>query len=283
MRTLRKEHLPMDGRRFDGLARVYADGRTRRGVLRGIAGVAAAGVFARTRPASADGGDGTGVGGSDGTTPGGTCVPISRSASASHQPPFPALIVAGTCESPNYDTTYSLFDVAAESAPVGAATAAAVYQSTTTVRLALDDLVKSAYSVVVRASDEETVVACGEIGGVRSGDDLTVGIKERNSSNHTGFAWIRGNGESSLVYLFLGRGLSTIDTAIAEKGSTVVTTVDVNLRAEASEDAEIVALLAEGTELTVTGTATGSWVPVENPETGDEGFVSAEFLILKGS
>jgi hypothetical protein len=282
MRTLRKEHLPMDGRRFDGFARVYADGRSRRGVLRGLAGLTAAGLFARTRPVAADGDDGTGIGGAtDGTTGSGTCVPVSRPTTTSYQPPFSALIVAGSCETPNFDTTYSLFDIAAESNPVGSATAAAVYQSTTTVRVAIDDLVKQSYSVVVRGSDDETVIACGEIGGVRVGDDLTVGVRERNGSNYTGFAWVRGNGESSLIYVFLGRGLSTVETGIAAEGSTVVTTVDVNLRAEASEEADIVALLPEGTELTVTGAADGTWVPVENPETGDEGFVAAEYLILQ--
>jgi hypothetical protein len=33
--------------------------------------------------------------------------------------------------------------------------------------------------------------------------------------------------------------------------------------------------------LTVTGAAQGDWLPVTNPATGDTGFVSAQFLVLK--
>lgn len=286
----------MDGRRFDGFARSLAHGRTRRGMLRGIAaltGLSASGVglahAVHSAQADADG-TGTAVGGTDGTGTGGSsssgvCVPVARSVSqlAAIKPPFPAQITAGSCETPDLDTTYALFDVAAPDNPVGAATAAAVFQSVTTVRVDLDDLLKQTYSISVRVSEsDETVVACGEIGGLRSGDDLTVGIRERNGSNYTGTAWLRGNSGASLVYLFLGRGLSTVDTASATKGSKVVTTADVNLRAAPSEDADIVAVLAEGTELTVTGTSSGDWVPVKNDETGDVGYVAAQYLLLTG-
>jgi hypothetical protein len=254
-------------------------------MLRGFAGLTAGGLLTRAATVRADGeGDGTDAG-TAGTTSRGACVPVSRPISqlAAISPPFPALITAGTCETPDDETTFSLFDVAAEDAPVGAATAATVFQSATTVRIGLDDLITKTYSIVVRVSeDDDTVVACGEIGGLRTGDDLTVGIRERNGSGHTGIGWLRGNESSTLVYVFLGRGLSTVETASATEGSTVVTTADVNLRTEPSEDADIVAVLPQGTELTVTGTASGEWLPVENPETGDAGYVSAQYLTLVG-
>jgi hypothetical protein len=68
-----------------------------------------------------------------------------------------------------------------------------------------------------------------------------------------------------------------------ETGTTVVVTDDgVRMRAEPSTDAEIVAELAQGTELTVTGPsgeADGfTWYPVENPDTGDSGYVVADYL-----
>ncbi len=308
----------MDARRFDGIARTLARGRSRRGLLRGLAGLTAGGLLAPAAIVRADsdadangngtsggtGGDGTtqtatatpGSGGdgstqtqqgtNGGTTQTGTCVPVSRPVSrlAAIKPPFPALITAGSCETPDLDTTFSLFDVAAEDKPVGAATAATVFQSATTVRVSLDDLIKETHSIVVRVSeDDDTVVACGEIGGLRTGDDLTVGIRERNASSHTGIAWLRGGDGSTLVYVFLGRGLSTVETASAAEGATVVTTADVNLRAEPSEDADVVAVLAEGTELTVTGASRGDWLPVRNPETDDEGFVSAQYVTLQES
>jgi hypothetical protein len=63
----------------------------------------------------------------------------------------------------------------------------------------------------------------------------------------------------------------------------VVTTDDgVRMRAEPSTTAEIVAELPAGTELKVTGPAGEadgfSWYPVENPETGDSGYVAADFV-----
>jgi hypothetical protein len=66
-------------------------------------------------------------------------------------------------------------------------------------------------------------------------------------------------------------------------GSTVTTNEsDVNLRAEASTSAGIVATLAQGTALTITGDpieADGyTWYPVQDPATGNTGFVAANFL-----
>lgn len=66
-------------------------------------------------------------------------------------------------------------------------------------------------------------------------------------------------------------------------GTTVVTTDDgVRLRAEPSTTAEIVAELPAGTELTVTGPAGEaegiSWYPVEDPKSGDSGYIAADFV-----
>jgi Bacterial SH3 domain len=274
----------MDARRFDGFARALARGRSRRGVLRGLAALTAGGVLARGETAAADG-DGTEVQGAGTATTGtgGACVPVTRPVSplAAIKPPFPALIVAGTCETPDLETTYSLFDVATDT-PVGSPVAATVAQSATTVRVKLDDLIKKPFAILVRVSEsDDTAIACGEIGGLRTGDDLTIGIRERNASSFTGIGWLRGSGASTLVYVFLGRGLSTVETASAAAGSTVVTTADVNLRAEPSENADVVAVVPAGTALTVTGASRGDWLPVKNPETGDEGYVSAQYVALQ--
>jgi Bacterial SH3 domain len=71
-----------------------------------------------------------------------------------------------------------------------------------------------------------------------------------------------------------------------ETGTTVVTTEDgVRLRAQPSTDAAIVAELPKDTELTVTGPAGEAagitWYPVENPATGDAGYVAADFVRAK--
>lgn len=71
-----------------------------------------------------------------------------------------------------------------------------------------------------------------------------------------------------------------------ETGTVVVVTDDgVRMRSEPSTDAEIVAELPQGTELTVTGPAGEAdgltWYPVENPATGDTGYVAADYLRAK--
>lgn len=66
-------------------------------------------------------------------------------------------------------------------------------------------------------------------------------------------------------------------------GATVTTIEsDVNLRAAASTSADIVEAMPEGTTLTITGDpveADGyTWYPVQDPATGNSGFVAANFL-----
>ena len=87
-----------------------------------------------------------------------------------------------------------------------------------------------------------------------------------------------GSNGSTLVYIYLGRGLSTIQTAPAAVNSSVVTTADVNLRAQPAADGEIITVVPAGTSLTVTGSPVGEWVPVEDPATGQTGYVSTQFV-----
>ncbi|MBW3633783.1 MAG: hypothetical protein KY456_12235 [Chloroflexi bacterium] len=63
-------------------------------------------------------------------------------------------------------------------------------------------------------------------------------------------------------------------------GSRVVTTIDVNLRAEPAEDAAVVTILGQGVELEVTGAPVDGWVPVVEPGTGQAGFVSDQFVTI---
>ena len=63
-------------------------------------------------------------------------------------------------------------------------------------------------------------------------------------------------------------------------GARVVTSIDVNLRAEPADDAEVITILGQGVELEVTGPPTNGWVPVTEPGTGQSGFVSDQFVTL---
>ena len=63
-------------------------------------------------------------------------------------------------------------------------------------------------------------------------------------------------------------------------GTRVVTTIDVNLRAEPSQDAAVITILGQGVELEVTGAPQDGLVPVTVPGIGESGFVSDQFLTV---
>jgi hypothetical protein len=81
-------------------------------------------------------------------------------------------------------------------------------------------------------------------------------------------------------------GQPTATSGPIETGTTVVVTDDgVRMRAEPSTNAAIVAELPQGTELTVTGPAGDAdgltWYPVEDPATGNTGYVAADYVRAK--
>ena len=176
-----------------------------------------------------------------------------------------------------------------------------------------------AIDVRVDDADPATSIACGDIGGPieagADGDELAVGLQERGQSAYSGIGWLQDEGERTLVRVFLARGLDSDDavtapqtaaTEVAEPeaepaveeaaqaagtpvvgaatplgpGARVVTTIDVNLRAEPAEDAEVVTILGQGVELDVTGAPVDGWVPVTEPGTSQAGFVSDQFVTL---
>jgi hypothetical protein len=176
-----------------------------------------------------------------------------------------------------------------------------------------------AIDVRVDDADPATSIACGDIGGPieagADGDELAVGLQERGQSAYSGIGWLQDEGERTLVRVFLARGLDSNDGAAAPQaaatevaepevepaveeiaqaagtpvvgaatplgaGAIVVTTIDVNLRAEPAEDAEVVTILGQGVELNVTGAPVDGWVPVTEPGTGQTGFVSDQFVTL---
>ena len=149
------------------------------------------------------------------------------------------------------------------------------------------------------------------------GAELAVGLQERGQSAYSGIAWLQDEEDRTLVRVFLARGLDQGDTAAAPQtaaiaepattatvqpaveevpqaaatpvvgevsplgaGTRVVTTIDVNLRAEPAEDAEVVTILGQGVELEVTGAPVDGWVPVVEPGTGQAGFVSDQFVTI---
>ena len=205
--------------------------------------------------------------------------------------------------------------------PQGALTAIPAEFSTTVVNAPLTDLFASEFSIDVRVDDADpaTSIACGDIGGPvetgATGAELAVGLQERGDSAYSGIAWLQDEGERTLVRVFLARGLDggstvsaqpaatvaaepavTPDAAAAQAagtpvvtavtplgpGSFVVTTIDVNLRAEPAEGAAVLTILGEGVELEVTAAPADGWVAVIDPASGQAGFVSDQFITVSG-
>lgn len=243
--------------------------------------------------------------------------------------PLPARIYAGRCGALGAQPAFQLIDVGSVEGteqgetPAGALTAIPAEFSTTVVNTTLDDLLAAEHAVDIRVDDADpaTSIACGDVGGpVETGPDgqeLAVGLQERGNSAYSGIAFLQGQGDRTLVRVFLARGLEEGTAAAAQEaapqaaapaateaapattesaqaaatpavtelspigpGTRVVTTIDVNLRAEPSEDAPVVTILGQGVELEVTGTPSGGWVPVQEPATGQRGFVSDQFVTV---
>jgi hypothetical protein len=205
-------------------------------------------------------------------------------------------------------------------APQGALTAIPAEFSTTVVNAPLADLLAAEHAIDVRVDDADptTSIACGDIGGPieagAEGNELAVGLQERGQSAYSGIAWLQDEEERTLVRVFLARGLEGDDVASVQQpaaaevaepeaepaatevaqpagtpvgaatplttGARVVTSIDVNLRAEPAEDAEVITILGPGVELEVTGPPVDGWVPVTEPGTGQSGFVSDQFVTL---
>jgi hypothetical protein len=176
-----------------------------------------------------------------------------------------------------------------------------------------------AIDVRVDDADPATSIACGDIGGPieagTEGNELAVGLQERGQSAYSGIAWLQEEDERTLVRVFLARGLDSNDTTAAAQtvateiaepeaepaveeaaqpagtpvvgaatplgpGARVVTSIDVNLRAEPAEDAEVISILGQGVDLEVTGPPVDGWVPVTEPSSGQSGFVIDQFVTL---
>ncbi len=285
----------MDAPRFDALARAVSTAPSRRSLLKAMSVVAAGAAVLRPVATNADTGSGgsqtvdtSGTGGSSdsgGTTTTGeggnaVCLPIARTGGESgFAPPFVAEIIEGSCDTASGASVFELLDIEADEGMTAVPPAALMGRSVTTVESSLADLVDERHSIVVRASvDDPSIVACGEIGGNQQGDELAAGIRERNNSGFSGVSLLRGTNGSTLVYIFLAQGLSTVTTAAAAIGSVVVTTADVNLRTQPAVDSEVVTVIPTGTELSVTGASVGEWVPVEVAGTGETGYVSGQFV-----
>lgn len=120
--------------------------------------------------------------------------------------PHPAHIHSGACPTPG-DVVAPLSDISEISGDAAGSTAAAhIETSTTSVKIALADILAADHSIVVHhsADDMGTYVACGDIGGVVVDGTLAVALGELNGSGANGVATLTDAGDGTTtvtVYL----------------------------------------------------------------------------------
>jgi len=137
----------------------------------------------------------------------------------------PAAIHAGVCGDDDLGESVADLEIpaAAEGEREGSESATVAESSFTTVPLALDALLADDHSVSVAASeDDDTSIACGEIGGARTPEgSLIIVLRQQDDSGYGGIAFFAPNaadpGQTD-VSLFAGRLVGDVGTAAGSGG-----------------------------------------------------------------
>lgn len=148
---------------------------------------------------------------------------IIGSAAAHAEHGHPARIHNGTCESLQ-GVAYRLNGVGGsvdtEGAPVATPTAInpkTAYQvmtSDTLIDATVDDLLAGDHAIMIYESDEAMdAIACGNVGGALSGDQLIVGLGEARIPGHLGFALFTPDGEQTDVTVIIGHAMAPMSAS----------------------------------------------------------------------
>jgi nitrite reductase (NO-forming) len=89
-----------------------------------------------------------------------------------------------------------------------------VVTSTATVDTPLAELLASPHSIVIESvdveSEERTPIACGNVGGVRTDDEVVFGLRSLLADT-SGVAWLQGTADdTTTVTLFVTQGLAAV-------------------------------------------------------------------------
>ena len=126
-------------------------------------------------------------------------VGVAPMALAQGAVPHPAHIHAGACPAPG-DVVAALTDIAQVAGEAaGLASALPVSTSTTSVPLALADILAADHAIVVHdsADDMGTYIACGDIGGVVMDGQLAVALGDLGDSGASGIALLTDGGDGT--------------------------------------------------------------------------------------
>lgn len=161
----------------------------------------------------------------------------------------------------------------AQDAVLGLSTAIPVTRSTSTIPIALTDLLANPVSIELHESALEPadVIACGDIGGMTTGTELLVGLAPIEPQGVPGVAWLRADGQTTRVTIFLIEGLSL--AAAAPEAADATT--------DASAETVTVTLGGPTGEFTISTSQTTFRVGVPyHFVVTNSGVIPHEFLIL---
>ena len=86
-----------------------------------------------------------------------------------------------------------------------------VLVSETVIDRSIDELLSGQHALMIYESDEAMdAIACGNIGGARTGEMLATGLAEAGVPGHIGFALFRPDGDQTDVLVVLGHGLAPV-------------------------------------------------------------------------
>jgi hypothetical protein len=148
---------------------------------------------------------------------------ILGNAAAHAEHGHPARIHNGSCESLQ-GVAFRLNGVGGsvdtEGAPVATPTTVnpttsyQVMTSDTVIDGSIDDLLTGDHAVMIYESDDAMdAIACGNIGGAMTGDELIVGLGEARIPGHLGFALFTPNGDQTDVTVILGHAMAPVSAS----------------------------------------------------------------------
>ena len=78
----------------------------------------------------------------------------------------------------------------------------------------VDDLLASDHAIMIYESDDAMdVIACGNVGGAMSGDELIVGLGEARIPGHLCFALFTPDGDQTDVTVILGHAMAPVSAS----------------------------------------------------------------------
>lgn len=156
----------------------------------------------------------------------GVVAAVGGPALAHEEHGHPTRIHEGTCEELG-PVAFRLNGVGGsvdlDNAPVATPTAInsdSSYQvliSETIIGGSIEELLSGPHALMIYESDEAMdAIACGNVGGARTGEMLAAGLAEVGVPGHIGFAFFRPDGDQTDVLVVLGHGLSPVSASGAQ-------------------------------------------------------------------